>query len=67
MISLTSCMSPLLVMQMLSIITAMDLAIESLNEGRGTCSHMKAGITTMLYRKLDIEHMEVRDLHGTKG
>lgn len=44
----------------------MVLAIESLNVGRGTCSHKEANIT-ILYRKVNIVHMEVKDLHGTKG
>lgn len=59
-------MSPLRVIQMLSIITTMVLAIESLNVRRGTYSHMEAGIT-ILCRKVNLEHLEVRDLHGAKG
>lgn len=62
-----SCMSPPLGKEMLFIIAARVLAIESLNAKRGTCSHMEASVTTMLYRKVDIEHLEVRDLYGTKG
>lgn len=41
--------------------------IESLNVGRGTCSHMGTDKMALLYRKVKTEHMEGRDLHGTKG
>lgn len=45
----------------------MDLAIESLSAGRRTCSHMEAGIKAMLNIEMNIEHMEVKKLHETKG
>lgn len=45
----------------------MELVIEVLNAGRRTYSHMEDSIETMLNLEMDIEHMEVRDLHATKG
>lgn len=66
-LGIDTCMFPLPVMQMLLVIIAMVLAIKCLNVGRGTCSHMEASTTTMLCRKVDIEHLEIKDLHGTKG
>lgn len=53
-------------MQRVFVITAMVLAIESLNAGRRTCSHIEASIEAIINIEMDIEHMEVRDLHGTK-
>lgn len=58
-----TCISLLSVMQRLFTITTKDLAIESLNAE----NQMEVDTTTMLYRKVDIEHLEDRDMHGTKG
>lgn len=49
------------------VIIAMDLAIEVMNVGRGKFSHMTVGIEAMLNMEMDIEHMEVKDLHENTG
>lgn len=54
-------------MQMLFVITAMVLAIKSLNAGKRTYNHIEAGIETMLCKMVNTEHMEVKDLPETKG
>lgn len=59
-------MSPFSVIEIMFVITTMELAIEVMKDGRWTSSHMEADIPAMLKSEMDMEHMEVRNLHGTK-
>lgn len=53
-------------MEMLYVKDTIALAIEVMIAERRTCSHMAVGITVILNMKMGIEHMGVKDLHGTK-
>lgn len=52
---------------MSDVINVMDLAIEVMNAERRIFSHMAACVTVMLNMEVLIEHMRIKDLHGTKG
>lgn len=45
----------------------MHLAIEVMNVGRINFSHMAAGVTVILKMEIVLEHMRIKDLHGTNG
>lgn len=61
-----TCITCLLIMQKLFVITTMDLAIVSLSARRGTCSHMGSDKMALLYKKVKTKHMERKYLHGKR-
>lgn len=61
-----ACISPLPVLPMLYVITAIDPAIEVMIAGGRTCSPTATGGTVMISMEADIEDISSKDLNGTR-